>query len=118
MSILVLYMLGDLCEKVFEILIGLEAVCLRRFNYAINDSARLCAFHGINHVPVGAPNAERTDRTLTRRVVDRDLTVVKEYFQVPFLVDAVIETIFGLLAYNRILVNLFCPCEVRLRQRL
>ena len=111
-------MLGDLCEKVFEILIGLEIVGLRRFNYAVNDSARLCTFHGINHVPVGAPNAERTDRTLTRRVVDGNLTVVKERFQIPFLVDAVIKTIFGFLAYDRILVNLFCPCEVRLHQRL
>jgi len=69
-------------------------------------------------VPVGASDAERADRALTRRVVDGDLTVAKERFQIPFLVDAVIKTIFGFLAYDRILVNLFCPRKVRLHQWL
>ena len=68
-------MLRDLCEEIFEILVGLEIVGLRRFNYAVNDSAGLRAFHGVNHVPVGASNAKRADRALTRRVVDGDLTV-------------------------------------------
>lgn len=69
-------------------------VGLRRFNYAINNSTGFRAFHGVNHVPVGASDAERADRALTRRVVDGDLTVAKERFQVPFLVDTVIKTIF------------------------
>ena len=80
-----------------QVLIWFEVVCFRGFHDAVNNGACLCAFYRVDYVPVGTPDAERTDRSLASGIVDGNSTVTEKDLELLFLIDAVLQPFFGIL---------------------
>ena len=90
-AVSVIQMLRDLAEQVFKIIIRFQVVGFRCFCNTIYNGARFCPCNRIDHHPVLLADAESADRLLGGVVVHWDFSVIKEYLQVFFLVDGVIQ---------------------------
>ncbi len=62
-EIRVIHVLRHFCQRILQILIGLEVICFGGLHDAVNGSACLGTFYLVNHMPVGTSDAERADRS-------------------------------------------------------
>ena len=110
-------MLWDFGKQVFKIIIRFQIVGFCCFCNTVYNGAGLRPCNCIDHDPVLLADAESADRLLGSVVVHWNLAVIKEHFQVFFLVDGVIEA-FPCLAFLRYFRDVFFyPCEIGLHQR-
>ena len=114
----VVHVLRDLGQQVFRVFVDLHLVRLGCLHQAVNNRAGLGTVDSVNDVPVGAANGERPDCTLCSGIIDGDLTVFQEYFQVFLLVQAEFQTVSRLLTQNRSELLFVNPCKVSLHKGL
>ena len=89
-EICVLHVFWHFRQQKLHVFIWFEIVCFRGFHDAVNDCARLRAFYRVDHMPVGAPDAERANRSLAGGIVDGNSTVNEKDLKILFLIDAVL----------------------------
>ena len=75
----------------FKVRIRSQIVSLCAFREAVRYGAGFCAFNGIEEQPVLLPETERTDCSFGGRVVDRNISVSQEDFELRLVVQAVIQ---------------------------
>ena len=100
-------MLWYLGQKIFEITIRVQIVCLGRFCNAVTYSTCFGARNGVYQMPVAFPDYEASYGLFSAVVVQRDFSVFEEPAQIFLLVDAVGDPITG-LAFGRYF-PLLCP---------
>ena len=74
----------------FQILVNLQIVGLGSLHQTVDGCAGFGTVDGVNDMPVGSTNGERPDGTLRCGIVDRNIPILQEYFQVFLLVYTVV----------------------------
>ena len=67
-----------------QILVDLQVVGLGGLYQAVDNRTGFGTVDGVNDMPVGSANGERPDNTLRCGIVDRDIPILQEYFQITF----------------------------------
>ena len=86
----VIHVLWDFRQQMLQILVDLQVVCLGGLHQTVDGCAGFGTVDGVNDVPVGATNGKGADSTLRCGVVDRNIPILQEYFQVFLLVYTVV----------------------------
>ena len=89
-------MLRNLGQKIFEIPIRIQIVCLGGFCNAVTYSTCPGSGNGVYQVPVAFPDHETPDGLLGGVVVQRNISVFQEPAQVLLLVNTVGDSLTGL----------------------
>ena len=85
-----IFSLHQFCQQIPDIIIDIQVIrpgCLRD---AVNNRTCLRSSDCIDRYPVFPADCKIPQRTLTGRIIDRDFPIRKKYFQIFFLIQAVI----------------------------
>ena len=109
-------MLRDFCQEIFKVFIRLQVICFCCLSYAVNDRTGFCTCNRINHYPVLLPDAGSAARLFRCVVMHRHFSIIQKYFQVFFLIQAVLKTFPGLPFFGDAADILFQPLKIGLHQ--
>ena len=85
-----IHVLRNLRQQVFQIFVDLQVVCLGRLYQAVDGCAGFGIMDGINDMTVGSANGKGSDGPPCCGIINRNIAILQEYFQVLFLVYAVV----------------------------
>ena len=73
-----------------QVFVDLQVVGLGGLYQAVDNRTGFGTVDGINDMPVGSANGKGADSTLRCGIVDRNIPILQEHFEVLLLVNAVV----------------------------
>ena len=86
----VIYVFRDLRQQMLQVFVDLQLVGVGGLYQAVDNRTGFGTVDGINDMPVGSANGERPDGSLRCGIVDRDVAILQEHFEVLLLVNTVV----------------------------
>ena len=111
-QVIIIHVLWNLCEKQFQILIGVNLIGLGCFYEAVKHGAGFCTIVGFHENEVLSADGKRTDSLFRIVVIGWNHSVIQEYTKVFFLIDAVSESFPDSAVMCDLTVLLFYPFEI------
>ena len=85
-----IHVFRDLRQQLLQVFVDLQLVGLGSLYQAVDDRTGFGTVDGVNDMPVGSTNGKGADGTLRCGIIDGDIPILQEYFQIFLLVHAVV----------------------------